>query len=388
VPDRLPPLLVFADDWDRHPSGCQHLVRRLLDRYAVHWVNTIGTRRPRWDRATWQRGAEKLRQWVGRPRPPARLPAHLSVHNPLMWPYLRRPWDRWLNRRLLGGFLRRLVCRLPELPCAVSKVPVVADLMGLVPVCRWVYYCVDDVSAWPGLDHGALAALEEEAVRRADVVLASSEVLCDKLARLGRPVHLLTHGVDLEHWRRPAGPDPPELAGLARPLVLYWGLVDRRLDPELLRGLAAEAAVGTVVLVGPAADPGPGAGPRAGVVRIPGVAHERLADFARQAAVLVMPFGVTPATWAMQPLKMKEYLASGRPVVSPDLPAVRPWADCLDVAGGVDAFVGAVRLRLSTGLPEGQRAARARLAGETWEAKARQFEQLALAPGCGSWGTA
>ena len=45
-------LLVFADDWGRHPSSCQHLVRRLLDRHQVYWVNTIGTRTPRLNLAT------------------------------------------------------------------------------------------------------------------------------------------------------------------------------------------------------------------------------------------------------------------------------------------------------------------------------------------------
>src|SRR4051794_13289727 len=49
-------LLVFSDDWGRHPSSCQHLVRNLLDQYNVTWVNTIGTRTPRLNVATLRRG--------------------------------------------------------------------------------------------------------------------------------------------------------------------------------------------------------------------------------------------------------------------------------------------------------------------------------------------
>ncbi len=387
MPDGLPPLLVFADDWGRHPSGCQHLVRCLLPRCRVHWVNTIGTRRPGLDRATWQRGREKVSQWIGRAGPPANRPAGLTVYNPVMWPYIRRPWDRWLNRLLLGRFLRGLIEGLPETPWVISKVPIVADLMGRLPVCRWVYYCVDDLAHWPGLDNRALARLEETAVRRADVVLAASEVLRDKLTHLGRHVHLLTHGVDLEQWRRPGGPPPPELAGLRRPLILYWGMVDPRLDWMVVRRLTAEPAVGTVVLLGPGRDPDPALAQVPGVVRLPAVPHERLPEFAREAAVLVMPFVVNAATRAMQPLKMKEYLASGRPVVSPDLPAVRAWADCLDMAEDAEDFVRFVRLRLATGLPESQRAARTRLADESWQTKACQLEQLAfpvLAPARGT----
>ena len=102
----------------------------------------------------------------------------------------------------------------------------------------------------------------------------------------------------------------------------------------------------------------------------------RLAD---EAAVLIMPYADLPVTRAMQPLKLKEYLATEKPVVAFDLPAVRPWNDCLDVASTAEMFSQAVRQRLAGGLPEGQRQVRKRLAGESWSAKARQFEQWALA---------
>ncbi len=58
-------ILVFSDDWGRHPSSCQHLIRHLLDRTPVVWVNTIGTRRPRFSPYTLQRGLGKVRHWVG-----------------------------------------------------------------------------------------------------------------------------------------------------------------------------------------------------------------------------------------------------------------------------------------------------------------------------------
>src|SRR5437660_9947477 len=98
---RRSPLLVFADDWGRHPSSCQHLVRHLLDRHDVYWVNTIGTRAPRLDLATLTRGLEKARHWL-QPRPGEEiLPANLRVLNPRMWPWLGSRPSRWLNQKLL-----------------------------------------------------------------------------------------------------------------------------------------------------------------------------------------------------------------------------------------------------------------------------------------------
>ena len=110
MPKEAPPnLLVFADDWGRHPSSCQHLVRHLLSRYEVCWVNTVGTRTPRLDLATLRRAWEKLRQWGRRSAASEPLPLNLQVWNPKMWPWFSTSFGRWLNRRLLLRQLSPLV---------------------------------------------------------------------------------------------------------------------------------------------------------------------------------------------------------------------------------------------------------------------------------------
>ena len=92
--------------------------------------------------------------------------------------------------------------------------------------------------------------------------------------------------------------------------------------------------------------------------------------------VLVMPYADLPVTRAMQPLKLKEYLATGKPTVVRDLPATRGWGDCLDLAGSPEEFAHLVRLRLATGLPAEQRAARTRLAGESWATKLERSNRV------------
>ena len=374
----LPSLLVFADDWDRHPSSCQHLIRQLLDRYRVWWVNTIGMRPPRLDLATLLRGWEKLRHWSGRSND-VTLPVNLRVVNPRMWPWLTRRFDRWLNQRLLLRQLGPLVRSLPSPVVAVTTLPIVADLMGPLPVDRWVYYCVDDFGQWPGLDQVPLRQMEEEVIRRADTLIAAGAMLQERLARMGRDSYLLTHGVELEFWQG-NGPtaDLPALEGLERPLVVFWGVIDRRMDVAFVQRLGADLKQGTVVLAGPDSDPDPALLRADRVVHLPPLPFGQLPQLGRAAAVLIMPDADLPVTRAIQPLKLKEYLATGKPAVVRDLPANRAWADCLDLASTPEEFARAVLLRLETGLPEEQRRARARLAEEGWSAKARAFEEWAL----------
>jgi hypothetical protein len=373
-----PAFVVFADDWGRHPSSCQHLFRHLLPRHPTWWVNTIGMRPPRLDRATLQRVLEKMRQWLRRGPPPAALPPNLHVSNPRMWPWFRTSLDRRINRGLLARHLKRLTRSLPAPPVAVTTIPVVADLVSLFPAWRWVYYCVDDFGEWPGVDGEPMKRMEVRLIRECHTIVTVSQPLRERVAALGRSSQLLTHGVDLGHWAGGADDPFPEAAGLERPLVVFWGVTDRRTDVAWVRALAGGLGGGTVLLVGPQADPDPALLQTPRVAALPPVPYERLPALARQAAVLVMPYADLPVTRAMQPLKLKEYLATLKPAVARDLPASRDWADCLDLASTPDEFVALVRQRIETGLPAEQRAARRRLQSESWEEKARQFEAWAL----------
>lgn len=374
------PLVVFSDDWGRHPSSCQHLVAHLLARRPITWVNTIGTRPPGLNRATLLRGFGKLRQWLWPgPHAPATAAApRPRVLNPKMWPSFRSRFGRALNRRLLARALRPGAGRGPP-PVVVTTLPVTADLVGAFPAARWVYYCVDDFAAWPGLDAPTLRALEAELVPKVDVAVAVSETLQAHVARLGKPAHLLTHGVDLAFWRAPVPAEPPAalraLAGVPGPLVVYWGVIDRRTDLAFVRAVSAALPAGTILFAGPRDAPDPELARVPRVRLLPPVPFADLPALAARAGALIAPYADLPVTRAMQPLKLKEYLATGKPVVVRHLPATAGWADCCDVAAAPGAFAAAVAARLATGLPDAQRAARARLESEGWAAKAGHFER-------------
>ncbi len=411
-------LLVFSDDWGRHPSSCQHLVRNLLDRYPVLWVNTIGTRAPRLDLQTLKRASEKIFQW-GKNKPGlseepgvfrAEQHPNLTVVNPKMWPWFGSRRDRRLNSWLLSKQLTSLLENMPQPIVSITTLPITADLPDVLPVDRWVYYCVDDFSLWPGLDGDTLRRMDCEMIRRADSIVAVSENLQAMIAMEGRSSSLLTHGVDVDFWKAnnttcseaPAS-EHNALEALAsrfdngsnggwslravrsragalergeKPRIVFWGVIDRRMDSPSLQQLSRDLPDGTILLVGPQQDPDPAILSLPNVQTLAAQPLSALPAIAAAADVLIMPYADLLVTRAMQPLKLKEYLATGKPVVVNRLPSTEAWSDCLDIAESPEQFSRMVRDRVTTGTPESQITARSRLRDENWHSKAEEFDGI------------
>ncbi len=376
-PEGKPNLVVFSDDWGRHPSSCQHLVKALLAEYQVCWVNSIGTRRPGLDAYSVARGGEKLWAWLtARGSAAGADGGNPVVSAPVMWPSFRTSLGRRFNRWALGRAVDAAVDSAKNGVC-VTTLPIVADLVGRLPVERWVYYCVDDLAQWPGLDRTSLERLERELVSRVDEIVAVSEHLVERMAGFGRTASLLTHGVDLNHWTDDLQSAPSlELEPVSDPLVVFWGVVDQRLNVEMLRRLSERLDGGTIALLGPPNNPDGALDALPGVRRVGPVPYDDLPAWARRASVLIMPYDDMPATRAIQPLKLKEYLATGNPVVCSRLPAVTEWEDACDVVDSADEFADRVVERSESGVTASQRSGRERLANESWEAKARTFGRV------------
>lgn len=366
-------LVVFSDDWGRHPSSCQHLVRRLAGRHTVRWVNTVGMRRVRFCMADVQRGLGWLKRSSGSKEQThverSGTSAEVSVVSPWMWPGFGWRWQRQVNAQSMSRVLG-------DAGAGVTTLPILADVVARDDRSRrWVYYCVDDFSVWPGMDGKMMSRMERELVDHVDAVVAVSQVLCDKMRSQGRSdVVLLEHGVDLERWRQ----DERELTGdrTDAPMAMFWGLLDERLDVHWCRALgrAMRQLGGKLVLVGPgdvhALRDAPGVEFRGAV------SYDALPAVACEADVLVMPYRAIPVTHAMQPLKFKEYLATGLPVVGRALAGVSRWSAAADLVHDPQAFVAAVLQRLAMGLDAKQRAARQRLRTESWDVKARVLEHV------------
>ena len=227
-------------------------------------------------------------------------------------------------------------------------------------------------------------------IQRADSLVAVSETLQGMIAQEGRSASLLRHGVDVDFWtssrmgfqtRHDENCADLDVSGspscLANgPTVVFWGVIDRRIDTASLVRLSQDFDNGRIVLIGPQQDPDPAILAVSNIKILPAQPLNALPAIAQQADVLIMPYADLPVTRAMQPLKLKEYLATGKPVVVNRLPSTEAWCDCLDVAESPQQFSRLVRERINRGIPASQVSARTRLQHESWKSKAEQLEQI------------
>jgi len=333
--DRLDVLYFGAVDWSYTWQRPQQIASRLAAHGRVVYVDPVGLRRARLSDAS--RLVRRLRaRDVGMAAPPAGLSV-ISGHAATLASGLRAP-SEWTARLMVAAVRRALVEARIESPViwAGTPSPAVVAALDLLPHRLLVYDCLDAVTAFrPGqLD---VEAAEAALARRADLVLATSPELEARLRRgNARPV-LVPNAADYDHFSRPVSADqiPAEIRALPRPIAGYVGEVGAWFDTGLVRRLALRHPDWSIVLVGPASSEARGALPDPNIHFLGRRPYSELPLYLAGFDCCLIPFRATPLTAAVSPVKLYEYLAAGRPVVSTPLPSVLPFAR--------EVFVGADR---------------------------------------------
>lgn len=228
-----------------------------------------------------------------------------------------------------------------------------------------VYDCMDPHAAFRAGDPRS-AELEDRLLRRADVVFAGGHSLAELVRPRREDVLCLPSGIDYRHFASAAAPGelPPELRELRKPVLMYTGAIDERIDWDLIAWLARERPTWSIVLVGPLVltDRLP--------VKEPNIHHlgareyRRLPDYLRGADVCLIPWRVTGLTRYMSPTKTPEYLATGAPVVSTAIPdVIGDYGDSVSVANTKEEFLG----RCTDALVRGRRAPEKPERSRTWD---------------------
>lgn len=235
-----------------------------------------------------------------------------------------------------------------------------------------VYDCMDELTAFRGASP-ELRSQEKRLLAKADLVFTGGHTLYEAKRNLHPNVHAFPSSIDAAHFHkaRSPGADPDDQAPIRHPRLGFFGVIDERMDLDLVEAVARKRPDWNLVMLGPVVKIEPASLPTLPNIHWLGPKqYDELPDYIRGWAVGFMPFALNESTRFISPTKTPEFLAAGCPVVSTRITdVVRPYGDrrLVEIADDADGVVAAAERAMITPRGEWLRRVDRHLAGMSWD---------------------
>ena len=362
--------IYFGNDWfAENRTSSHHIAKRLGARFPMLYVEVPGLRTPKANTRDVLKLFRKLRMAIQPPQPVA--PHFWRMTLPQI-PLRRFAIVRAVNQGFSQLLIRRAIRRLGfKDTVAWFHVPHPGFLAKHLGEKLTIFYCIDDYSKLPDVDGTSVQSMDDKLTVAADIVFACNQKLVDARRGLNANIFLSPHGVDTEVFALASSPDtaiPEELKGCARPIIGSWGLVDQRVDLSILEHIARARPEWTILLIGHVnVDVSE-------LRRLPNVLfagvkpYKELPNWAKAIDVCVLPYTQTDLNLQSSPLKLREYLASGKPIVAVPLPEAMLLGKAVQIASDGPGFVSAIETALAENSPELVALRQKAVEANTWDA--------------------
>jgi glycosyltransferase involved in cell wall biosynthesis len=282
------------------------------------------------------------------------------------------PVVRRINRELLRIQILLAMKKLGfRRPLSFVFNPTGSVVTGALGEDKVIYYCVDEFTAYSDAGNASLVEMERSLLRRADLVVVSAQSLLESKSPYNPHTVLVRHGVQFDHFARALSSStivPADIASLPKPVIGYFGLMaDDWIDVDLLAKVAERFSSGSLVLIGKATTD------MSKVARLPNVhligrkPFEELPAYCKGFDVALNAFPINDVTLNANPLKVREYLAAGLPVVSSRIPEVEVLGDLVHVGDDHEGFLRGIEEALRDPGPKRERSESMR--SESWRGR-------------------
>jgi len=232
--------------------------------------------------------------------------------------------------------------------------------------CPIVYDCMDDHAGFSSNSSSMLAA-EESLIQRADLVIASSQVLYEKVVQAAKQVTLIRNAGEYEHFAQADMGDQPPRAEIR---IGYYGAIADWFDSNLVGEISQRRPNWHFDLIGSTYSADTKPLDRHGNIKLQGEKpYTELPELIRNWDCCIIPFKRVPLTEATNPVKIYEMLATGKPVVAVDLPELRPIAEknLISIADNADEFIACIETELKRNSLQQRNARKLFAQDNTWE---------------------
>lgn len=373
-------LIVFAEDWGSLPSSTQHLIKQLAKTRKVVWINSIGLRQPTftfrdfkriWHKCNPSKIANKKNKVPQYDNHPSAENNNFHIVNPRTLPAPRSRLARFIAKKLLLSQLKPILKKAKlHSPVLWTSLPTAVDFAGTLNESAFVYYCGDDFSGLAGVDHDTVAKREVELCNKAQLIMASSQKLVDSFP--SEKTQLLTHGVDYALFSTPTY-RAIDLPNDGRNIAGFYGSISAWLDIQLLVDTIKKMPHWHFVFIGNAVIDISPLTALDNVIFLGSRDHSKLPSYSQHWTASMLPFIDNAQINACNPLKLTEYLAAGRPIISTSFPAIDAYKGIVQVANNSNAMVEALtNAEHLQALPYFSEALRSQVSDKSWESRAQQ----------------
>jgi glycosyltransferase involved in cell wall biosynthesis len=278
---------------------------------------------------------------------------------------------RLINRLIIISSLKGLCKKLKiKNPILWFVVPHLADVLGNLDEQLVVYYCIDDYASLPGVNREMIQKMDETLTKKSDIVFVSAQPLLESKHSQNPNVILSRHGVDYEHFNKACSADvemAEEIKGLAKPVVGFFGLIETWVDLELVKFIAQARPQWNILMIGRVAVTQNPCEGLSNVHFIGSKKYEVLPQYAKIFDVAIIPCKINDLIINFNPLKLREYLAMGKPVVTIRVPEVEAFSDVVEIADSYQEFLEKIDLVLSNDNPFKLQKRQEKVKDSSWE---------------------
>ncbi len=362
-------VVYFGNDWfAENRTSSHHVAARLAKSMPVLYVDSPGLRAPSTSGRDFKRGLRKLAAAF---RPPVKVADGLWHCTVPQVPFRRIPGVDGFNHVFSRWAVKRAM-RLAGITRCISwfVVPHPGFMAKHLGESLCVYYCIDDYAAHPGVDTALIESRDRDLSQRADLLFVAPPALLDAKRALNANTVAAPHGVDVDLFRRAADLATEIPAGardLASPVVGFYGSVHEWIDLPLIESLAIRRPHWSFLLVGHVATDVTALRALSNVRLVGAQPYASLPGWAKAFDVAIIPYRLNRQVANANPLKLREYLATGKPVVSTRNPEIEKFSHWVRIADSHDGFLAALD-DVIAGEPAGAAAERmAAVADQTWD---------------------
>ncbi len=372
---RIDILCFGGEDWWYHNRG--HIDMQLMRRFAgkgkVLYINSIVMQK-----LNIGHGRKFIQRFVRKAKSVftglKKINENFWVYSPFSLPVQHISWAKPLNELLLRlqiGYVKRRIQM--EVPIVWVACPPACDMAILMKKKKLVYQRTDRFEDFPGVDIEKVKKFDKELKTKADMTIFVNRKLYEDEADQCKKAFYLDHGVDFEMFASPIknNGDITELADIPKPIIGFIGSIDEcNPDIDFLKKVTELLTDMSFVVIGREQTDCSTLKARKNVRMLGQKPYELVPEYGKRFDAALLPLRQSRWAEAVNPLKLKEYLAMGKPVISTPFPQLKEYSDIVYEAKTPKAFAACIKRAISENSPELINKRREKVKDSSWDSKA------------------